>query len=270
MIDWLATFTSAGTGAASMIALAVWRQDWIGAQLARAFSHRFDVRLAAVQAELKQAGEGRLAQLQAQLRQDSDTALEQLRASLRRNADRELEEHRARLRREADGELEQLRSALARELAQQNAVFAQLIVHRFNAIKAVHAPLVRFHHAVARLVQPVQLAGGPSHAELMDAASDACQALDEQYDAQRIFLTYSTARRTGLIRDRLVGLTNRFHVAVGTGDQANRTQEWIDAHQAVSGEVYREIAALEAELRTLMGDRGDDGATVDSTEAARA
>lgn len=179
---------------------------------------------------------------------------ERVRAAVQAEYAEKLESHKALLKAQGDVEIERLRSTLAIAAVERNALRTGLVQRRFDAIAAVHGPLLHFYQAVADLVSPLRLAGGPSEEERQTAARVAWEAFNEAFLDQSIFLTASTARMIGEIRQLLVSNANLFNMVVTDERNPERMKQWIAVHESVSGKVNDAIAELEAELRGLMGD----------------
>ncbi|WP_394475088.1 hypothetical protein [Ralstonia mannitolilytica] len=180
---------------------------------------------------------------------------ERVRGAIQAEYAEKLESLKAALKAQGDVELEKLRSTLAIAAVERNALTNSLVQRRFDAIAAVHGPLLHFYRAVADLVDPVRLAGGPTDAERQKAVLDAWKSFNQAFLEQTIFLTAGTASMIAEIRQLLVSNANLFNMVVSNERSPDRTAKWIEVHESVSGKVRKAISTLEAELRGLMGDK---------------
>lgn len=179
---------------------------------------------------------------------------ERLRASIQAEYSRELESHKANLKAQADVELEKLRSTLAVAAVERNALINGLSQRRFDAIAAIHGPLLDLYDSVAELVHPVRFSGGVSDADRQQAVAEAWRAFNQAFREQTIFLTTASAAMIVEIRQLLVSNANLFNLVVSNENHPDRTAKWIEVHESVSGKVRAAIDVLENELRRLMGD----------------
>ena len=154
--------------------------------------------------------------------------------------------HRAGLKRNGDAEVEKLRSRLAAANSERTTLLAVLTTGRFDAIKAVHAKLLRFHRALAQLTAPMRLNGTDEEA-LITAVAEASKAFDESLPENEIFLTEASARLVKDIRQKLVvhGTLFNFTVALNVRDP-KRSEKWAEIDAAVHGpisEAHRRTSA---------------------------
>jgi hypothetical protein len=183
---------------------------------------------------------------------------ERLKRAIGAEYDSKLEVHKAQLQASNAERLESFKAQLAMQSAKDNAVHAALVKYRFDAIKAVLGPLLEFHEAVAALVNPLQINGGPDSDERIDRVVQAQKAFVDAYQPNRIFLPKRCADHVAEIRSKLVSNANVFtHIVSpaikGTGID-DPYAKWNEVYVSVSSEVSRTIAEMEAEMRTLMGD----------------
>jgi hypothetical protein len=177
--------------------------------------------------------------------------LEILKAQLKAEADLKLENWRAALKGQADVELEKLRASLAIAAAARNAQYGGLVERRFEAIASVHGLLLRFHQAVHQLVQPNLFVRGPANEESSEAVYQTSVAFENAYPHKKIFLPKSLSDQIDHIRQSLVSNANLYQMMVVPKQDYERH---LEVYVRVSNELPKTIAALEAELRALMGD----------------
>lgn len=225
MTDWqgfaMVMLSSAGVSAVLTVALVWLLRTWIGERVR-----------GAIQAEYAE----RLATLKAQLQADANL---------------KLETYRATLKGQGDAELEKLRGSLAIAAAQRNAQYGGLVERRFEAIASVHGLLLRFHQAVQQMVQPDLFARGPSNEERSEAVYQASVAFESAYPEKKIFLPKSLSDRIDHIRQSLVSNANVYQKLVVPRQDHERH---LEVYVKVSDDLPKTIAALETELRALMGD----------------
>ena len=231
MKDWIdfatVLLSSAGVSAALAGALIWLLRTWMGERLR-----------AAIQAEYAEK-------------------LETLKTQLQADAALKLETYKATLKGQGDVELEKLRASLAIAAAQRNAQYGSLVERRFEAIARVHGLLLRFHQAVHQMVQPTLFAGGrPTKEELSETAYQAGAAFENAYPDNKIFLPSALSDQIDQIRQSLVSNANLYQLLVVPKQDLERH---LEVYLKVSNEMPKTIAALEAELRTLMGDDPGSG-----------
>lgn len=177
--------------------------------------------------------------------------LETLKTQLQADAALKLETYKATLKERGDAELEKLRASLAIAAAQRNAQYGGLVERRFEAISLVHGLLLRFHQAVYQLVQPTLFVSGPSGEKCAEAVYHASVEFEATYPHKKIFLPKSLSDQIDHIRQSLVSNANVFQMLVVPKQDYERH---LEVYVKVSEELPKTIAALEAELRALMGD----------------
>ncbi|MFC6307229.1 hypothetical protein E2553_37790 [Paraburkholderia dipogonis] len=225
MTDWLdfavVMLSSAGVSVALTAALVWLLRSWIGERVR-----------GAIQAEYAEK-------------------LETLKVQLQAEAALKLETYRATLKGQGDAELEKLRASLAIAAAARNAQYGGLVERRFEAIAAVHGLLLRFHQAVHQLVQPNLFVRGPTNEESSEAVYQTSIAFESAYPDKKIFLPKSLSDQIDHIRQSLVSNANLYQMMVVPKQDYERH---LEVYVKVSNELPKTIAALEAELRALMGD----------------
>lgn len=179
---------------------------------------------------------------------------ERMRNAIQTEYAEKLESHKALLRARGDVELEKLRSTLAIAAAERNVTVTSLVQRRFDAIAAIHGPLLNFYQAVADLVEPMRLRGTATTEERGEAVVNAWRDFNSAARHQTIFLTAETALMIDQIRQLLVSNANLFNMVVADERNPHSTAKWIEVHKSVSEDVRGAITKLEAELRALMGD----------------
>ncbi|KVH43553.1 hypothetical protein [Burkholderia diffusa] len=177
--------------------------------------------------------------------------LEVVKAQLQADAALKLETYKATLKGQGDVELEKLRASLAIAAAQHNAQYGGLLERRFEAIASIHGLLLRFHQAVHQMVQPTLVVSGPSNEERSDAVYLANVAFESAYPDKKIFLPKALSDQIDHIRQALVSNANVYQMLVVP---KRDSQRHLEIYSKVSNELPKTIAALEAELRALMGD----------------
>ncbi|MCA7965700.1 hypothetical protein LGM54_22280 [Burkholderia cenocepacia] len=177
--------------------------------------------------------------------------LETVKAQLQADAALKLETYKATLKGRGDAELEKLRASLAIAAAQQNAQYGGLVERRFEAIATVHGLLLRFHQAVHQMIQPTLFVAGPSNEERSEAVHQASVEFENAYPKKKIFLPKALSDQIDHIRQSLVSNANVYQMLVVPKQDYERHHE---VYVNVSNELPKTIAALEAELRALMGD----------------
>ncbi|WP_429440910.1 hypothetical protein [Paraburkholderia sp. GAS33] len=180
--------------------------------------------------------------------------LETLKAQLQAEAALKLETYRATLKGQGEAELEKLRTSLAIAAAARNAQFGGLVERRFEAIASVHGMLLRFHRAVHQMVQPNLFVRGPTNEERSEAVYQASVSFEDAYPDKKIFLPKSLSDQIDHIRQSLVSNANLYQMMVVPKQDYERH---LDIYVKVNNELPATIAALETELRTLMGDEPD-------------
>ncbi|HKR47361.1 MAG TPA: hypothetical protein VJU59_48160 [Paraburkholderia sp.] len=177
--------------------------------------------------------------------------LETLRTQLQADAALKLETYKATLKVQGDTELAKLRASLEIAAALRNAQYGGLVERRFEAIASVHGLLLRFHRAVHEMVQPNLFARGPSNEERSEAVYRTSVEFENAYPDKKIFLPKSLSDQIDHIRQSLVSNANLYQMLVVPKQDYERH---LEVYVKVSDELPRTIAALEAELRSLMGD----------------
>ncbi|CAB3972639.1 MULTISPECIES: hypothetical protein [Burkholderia] len=196
-----------------------------------------------------------LERLKADPKSDADTRLEALKSQLKSDSDNRLEVHKAELKRSSDAEIEKLRSQLAAANAERTTLLSALTTRRFDAIKTIHAKLLRFHRALAHLTSPMRNIEADDQ-PLFSALVEASREFDESLPENEIFLPEASARLLKDIRQKLMVHGNRFNftVSMNTHD-SKRAERWIEIDEAVNGPICDAIDELARELRALMGDK---------------
>ncbi|GAB6847582.1 hypothetical protein [Paraburkholderia kururiensis] len=177
--------------------------------------------------------------------------LESLKAQLQADAALKLETHKATVKAQGDVELEKLRASLAIAAAAHNAQYGGLVERRFDAIASVHGMLLRFHQAVHQMVQPNLFVAGPPNEERSDAVYKASVDFENAYPDKKIFLPKSLSDQIDHIRQSLVSNANVYQMLVVPKQDYERH---LEIYLKVNNELPTTIAALESELRALMGD----------------
>lgn len=177
--------------------------------------------------------------------------LETLKAQLQADAALKLETYKATLKGRGDAEIEKLRASLAIAAAQRNTQYGGLVERRFEAIASVHGLLLRFHQAVHQLVQPALFVTEPSNDERSEAVYQASVEFENAYPKNKIFLPKALSDQIDHIRQSLVSNANVYQMLVVPKKDHQRH---LEVYTKVSDELPKTIAALEAELRALMGD----------------
>ncbi|MGY6163844.1 hypothetical protein [Paraburkholderia strydomiana] len=159
------------------------------------------------------------------------------------------------MKRSGDTEIEKLRAQLAAVNAERATLLAALTTRRFDAIKIVHAKLLRFHRALADLTAPMRF-NGTDEEGLRTAVAHAAQEFDESLPDNEIFLTEASARLVKQVRWKLIANTNLFNRAVALNPHnPQRTEKWVEIDGTVRGQINDAIEELARELRALMGDK---------------
>ncbi|HIE5945970.1 hypothetical protein AAB992_33065 [Burkholderia contaminans] len=225
MKDWMdfaaVMLSSAGVSIALTGALVWLLRTWIGERVRSAIQAEYAEKLEAVKAQLQ-----------------ADAALK-------------LETYKATLKGQGDAELEKLRASLAVAAAQHNAQYGGLVERRFEAIASIHGLLLRFHQAVDQMIQPTLFMAGPTSEERSEAVYQASVEFENAYPNKKIFLPKALSDQIDHIRQSLVSNANVYQMLV-VPKQDN--QRHLEVYSKVSIELPKTIAALEAELRALMGD----------------
>jgi hypothetical protein len=180
--------------------------------------------------------------------------LETLKAQLQADANLKLETYKAALKGQGDVELEKLRASLSVEAAARNAQYGGLIERRFNAVASAHGLLLRFHQAVQQMVQPDLFARGPSNDERSETVYQASVAFEKAYPDQKIFLPKLLSDQIDHIRQSLVSNANVYQMLIAPKQDY---EHHLKVYVKVNDDLPKTIAALEAELRALMGDKVD-------------
>ncbi|WP_454875194.1 hypothetical protein [Paraburkholderia xenovorans] len=182
--------------------------------------------------------------------------LETLKTQLQADAALTLETYKATLKARGDAELEKLRASLAIAAAQRNAQYGGLVERRFEAIASLHGLLLRFHQAVHQMVQPTLFVNGPSNEERSEAVFEASVQFENAYPGKKIFLPKLLSDQIDHIRQSLVSNANLYQMLVVPKQDYERH---LEVYVTVNNELPKTIAALEAELRVLMGDEPFSG-----------
>lgn len=178
-------------------------------------------------------------------------------ARLKARYDADLESHKASLKAQGDLALEQLKSTLAISAVQKNATFAELTQRRFDAIAAVHGPLLAFQRTVATYVSPLELNGAPSKDERAKDVAEAHRIFLEEFAKHRIFLSKSSADLIDKIEQGLRGSANVFMFTVHIAQKSPAgidSNSWLKVVERVEGEIAMALLQLETELRGIMGE----------------
>nr|WP_175992575.1 hypothetical protein [Burkholderia vietnamiensis] len=208
-----------------------------------------------LKADLKYDADTRLEALKSQLKSDADTKLETLKVQLKSESDDRLEVHKATSKRSSDAEIEKLRAQLAAANAERTTLLAALTTRRFDAIKTIHAKLLKFHRSLVQLTSPMRNSGVDDQ-PLFAALVEASREFDESLPDNEIFVTEASARLMKEIRQQIVAHGNRFNYGVSlNAHDPKRIEKWIEIDEAVNGPISEVIDELPRELRALMGDK---------------
>jgi hypothetical protein len=222
MSDLTVTVLSSASVSAALCGVLVWlARTWIGARLRGAIQTEYAAKL------------------------------ETLKAQLQADAAVKLETYKATLKGQGDAELEKLRASLAIAAAARNAQYGGLVERRFEAIASVHGLLLRFHQAVHQLVQPNLFVRGASNEERSEVVYQASIDFEKAYPDKKIFLPKSLSDQIDHIRQSLVSNANVYQMLVVPKQDYERH---LEVYVSVNKELPTTIAALETELRALMGD----------------
>ncbi|RQT02080.1 hypothetical protein [Burkholderia contaminans] len=228
---------------------------WITAKAKGRVDAHYAQTLEKLKADLKSDADTRLEALKSQLKSDADTKLETLKALLKSESDNRLEVHKATLKRSGDAEIEKLRAQLAAANAERTTLLAALTTRRFDAIKTIHAKLLKFHRALVQLTSPMRNNGADDQ-PLFAALVEASREFDESLPDNEIFLTEASARLVKEIRQQIVAHGNRFNYGVSLNAlDPKRIEKWVEIDEAVKGPISEAIDDLARELRALMGDK---------------
>jgi hypothetical protein len=104
---------------------------------------------------------------------------------------------------------------------------------------------------VHQLVQPDRFVRGPANEERSEADYQTSMAFENAYPDKKIFLPKSLSDQIDHIRQSLVSHANLYQMMVVPRQDCERH---LEVYVKVSNELPQTIAALEAELRALMGD----------------
>ncbi|KKI40164.1 hypothetical protein VI03_04850 [Burkholderia vietnamiensis] len=163
--------------------------------------------------------------------------------------------HKATSKRSSDAEIEKLRAQLAAANAERTTLLAALTTRRFDAIKTIHAKLLKFHRSLVQLTSPMRNSGVDDQ-PLFAALVEASREFDESLPDNEIFVTEASARLVKEIRQQIVAHGNRFNYGVSlNAHDPKRIEKWIEIDEAVNGPISEVIDELPRELRALMGDK---------------
>ncbi|KML15959.1 MULTISPECIES: hypothetical protein [Burkholderia] len=228
---------------------------WITAKAKGRVDAHYAQTLERLKAALKGDADTKLEALKSQLKSEGDTKLEILKSELKSESDSRIESHKADLKRSGDTEMEKLRAQLAAANAERNTLLAALAQRRFDAIAAVHAPLLKFHRALKEVTSGFRPVGANEEA-MLDELVRTSNAFDEVFVERQIFLTEATADMLEDIRQKLIANGVRFQHAVMLNVNApDRPVRWMEIEATVRGPLGRAIRELQHELRALMGDK---------------
>lgn len=181
---------------------------------------------------------------------------ERLKNAIKNEYDLKLEAYKQTLKSQSNIAIEQLKSSLAIQSYHQNTRVANLLQRRFDAIATIVPPLLRLRRAVSAYTSVVGEVGGDSRQDQLNAFLEAQKTLIEILDEQAIFLDEDVATRVHSIRSECEKAARlfRYFVDVPTDSPAiSDSERWLKVVAVVEENAPLAIAALERELRSMMG-----------------
>jgi hypothetical protein len=188
---------------------------------------------------------------------------ERLKNAIKHEYDQKLETHKAQLKAQSDVETERLKAQLNIAAAEHEVRFSGLHGKRAEMIAEVYEKLVQAHWDASSFVSPIEYANEPSKEEKYATAMKSMAEFFKYYDKRRIYLPQSlcdqlegcvtemrskAARFGAYLRHERGGLSA--HLPQQRSDAWDKAWEYFDKEFPVTR------AALEKELRALLGDTG--------------
>lgn len=186
---------------------------------------------------------------------------ERLKNAIKHEYDEKLESHKAQLKAQADVETERLRAQLSMAANEHQIRFSGLQSERAKVIAKANRLLIRAYWATASFVSPAEWQGEPNKPEKYRIAMESLTKFNRYFELHRIYLPNEICAQIDAffkeLRAKAIGFgiyVNRNEYSGGE-DSINRKHDaWEKAWDYIEKEVPIARAALEKELRALLGD----------------
>lgn len=173
---------------------------------------------------------------------------------------KDLEKFKAELAAASSATMEHLKHELQRAALEHQVRFAKLHERRAEVIAELYGLLVEAHWASQSFISPAEWSGEPSKQEKYTAAMNKSADFYRFFDKNRIWLPEALCKQLEDFFQNIRSKVIEFgvYVAHDTGHgPAHFAKEkmdiWIKAHEYFEKEIPGARAALEAELRGILG-----------------
>lgn len=186
---------------------------------------------------------------------------ERLKNAIAHEYGEKLESHKALLKAQSDVEIERLRSQLSRTATEHQVRFAGLHSKRADVIAEAYDLLVRAYWDGSSFASPAQFAGEPSKEEKYATSMKSITDFYRFFDRHRLYLPPAICEKVDPLIDEMRSKVHMYGTYLSFSNQhmtSETTMEqmtaWREAWEFFKDKVPVARAALEAELRILLGD----------------
>ena len=186
---------------------------------------------------------------------------ERLKNAIAHEYSEKLESHKALLKASSDVEMERLRSQLSKATTEHQIKFSGLHARRADVIAETYNLLVLAHWDGSSFASPIQFPGEPSKELKYSASMQSLADFHRYFDRHRLYLPPAICAKIDPLIEEMRKRVHMYGVYLDVNDavvnadtRRDKMDAWNELWKYFKDELPVARAALEAELRAILGD----------------